>query len=270
MDFETACVVTIQYINYAEANYDYGMFGKLDTTVATDGLTAGSSSSSPSDSTSNYQLAMCSNSSSAQTITYTVPAGTHYIDIKYGKDDASDSNNDSLQWKVLSIVAEETTGYYTYSLSNIQQKHSLIFIFGNVSYYFITSSTNTGARIYPDGQTVRLAGDDYSLRIVPDSVDAVVELTDNNISQTSALVREDGEDKQGNPVVNYVYTLSNVAATHTIIVSIGGASPIFYVKEDGDWEAISVSKVFKKVNGSWVEQSDLTTVFDQTKNYVKG
>ena len=107
MDFESACLVTIQYINYAEANYDYGMFGKLDTTVATDGLTANSSTgtSSPSDSTNNYQLAMASNSSSAQTITYNVPAGQHYIDIKYGKDDASDSYNDTLQWKVLSVEA---------------------------------------------------------------------------------------------------------------------------------------------------------------------
>ena len=41
-------------VNYAEENYDYGMFGKLDTAVATDGLTAGSSGSYPSDSTSNY------------------------------------------------------------------------------------------------------------------------------------------------------------------------------------------------------------------------
>jgi len=41
------------------------MFGKLDTEVATDGLTAGSNGSSPSDSTSNYQLAKCSNSASA-------------------------------------------------------------------------------------------------------------------------------------------------------------------------------------------------------------
>ena len=57
------------------------MFGKLDTAVATDGLTAGSSGSYPSDSTSNYQLAMCSNSSSVQTITYEVPAGEHFIDI---------------------------------------------------------------------------------------------------------------------------------------------------------------------------------------------
>ena len=89
--------MTIQYINYAEASYDYGMFGKLDTTVATSGLTASGNSSSPSDSTSNYQLAMASNSSAAQTITYEVPMGQHYIDIKYGKDDASDSGNDNLQ-----------------------------------------------------------------------------------------------------------------------------------------------------------------------------
>jgi len=75
MDFESSCIITIQYINYAEANYDYGMFGKLDTEVAVDGLTASSSSSSPSDSTSNYELAMASNSANTQTISYTVPAG---------------------------------------------------------------------------------------------------------------------------------------------------------------------------------------------------
>ena len=100
MDFESSCLVTIQYINYAEATYDYGMFGKLDTAVSTTGLTAGSGGSSPADSTSNYQL-LCNtsayNTSTAQTITYEVPSGSHYIDIKYGKDDASDSYNDSLQ-----------------------------------------------------------------------------------------------------------------------------------------------------------------------------
>lgn len=97
MNFESDCLVTITYINYAEEDYDYGMFGKLDTAVATDGLTAASGGSSPSDSTSNYQIAKCSNSSSTQTVTYQVPMGEHFIDIKYGKDDASNSGNDSLQ-----------------------------------------------------------------------------------------------------------------------------------------------------------------------------
>lgn len=93
----TSCILTIEYINYAEENYDYGMFGKLDTTIATDGLEATSGSSSPSDSTSNYQLAMASNSEYAQTISYNLTAGQHFIDIKYGKDDGGASGNDSLQ-----------------------------------------------------------------------------------------------------------------------------------------------------------------------------
>jgi hypothetical protein len=125
------------------------MFGKLDTAVATDGLTAGSNGSYPSDSTGNYQLAMCANLSSVQTITYKVPAGEHFIDIKYGKDDASNGGNDNLQWKVANIEATSAGGEYTYTLTNITEKHSLIFIFGDVTYYFITSSGN--CKLFPDG-----------------------------------------------------------------------------------------------------------------------
>ena len=269
MDFESDCLVTIQYINYAEANYDYGLFGKLDTTVATDGLTASGSGSNPSDSTSNYQLAMCSNSASAQTITYQVPSGQHYIDIKYGKDDATDANNDSLQWKVLSVEPTSGGGDYTYTLNNINQKHSLIFIFGNVSYYFITSSTTSGARIFPDGQQVVLEGDAYKINIVPDSVSAQVTMKDNNIDVTSQLVQESGTDKHGNPAVSYSYSLSNITAAHNLVITIGGATIQIYIKENGTW--VTYSKVYKKINGSWVEQDSSTwgTIFDVNANYRK-
>ena len=41
-----------------------------------------------------------------------------------------------------------------------------------------------------------------------------------------------------------------------------------YFKDGNAWtEAIAA---FKKVNGVWVEQSDLTAVFDSSTNYVKG
>jgi len=114
-------LVTFTYINYAEAGYDYGMFGKLDTQIAYDGLTASSGSSVPSDSTSNYQY-ICSSSSdnvnSTRTLTYEVSAGTHFIEVKYGKDDASNSGNDSLQWKV-ELEATSAGGEYTYTLTNI-------------------------------------------------------------------------------------------------------------------------------------------------------
>jgi len=263
MNFESDCLVTITYINYAEANYDYGLFGKLDTEVATDGLTAGSGGSNPSDSTSNYQLPMCSNSSSTQTITYEVPAGEHFIDIKYGKDDASDSNNDSLQWKVTRVEQSSAGGTYTYTLNNINQKHSLVFIFGDVDYYFVTSS-GTNAKLYPDGQTVLLAGYDYRLLIVPNDANTQVTLKDNNVDKTSSLQYEE-TTKDGKKIANYIYELTNVTAAHTIVVTTGGSTQAMYFKVNGSWRQITA--VYKKVNGSWVQQSDFTTVFEEGMNY---
>ena len=264
----TECLVTIEYINYAEANYDYGLFGKLDTTVATDGLTASSGSSSPSDSTSNYQLAMCSDSASPQTITYTVPTGSHYIDIKYGKDDASASGSDSLQWKVSSIQPTSGSSDYTYTLTNINQKHSLIFVFGDVTFYYITSSVGSGGRIFPDGQQVKLAGDEYKINIVPNNVSDVVNITDNGVNKTSELEKKEGTDKSGNPAVSYLYKLTNIQAAHTLNVIIGGATIQLYVKENGSW--VTYSKAYKKINGVWVEQPDISSVFNTAANYRKG
>ena len=267
LDLESNCIVTIQYINYAEASYDYGMFGKLDTAVATDGLTAGSNGSSPSDSTSNYELAMASNSSSTQTISYTVPSGEHFIDIKYGKDDASNANNDSLQWKVLSIEATSAGGDYTYTLTNVQAKHSLIFIFGNVSYYFITSE-GTGARLYPDGQTVKLAGDSYSITIIPDNINATVTIRDNNTDVSSSLTRLDGVNKNNEPIVNYTYSLTNIAAAHNLIVTCSSASSQLFIKQNNSW--VAVTKAFRKIDDRWVEVSNITTLFNNSTNYLKG
>ena len=267
MNFESDCLVTITYINYAEEDYDYGMFGKLDTAVATDGLTAASGGSSPSDSTSKYQIAKCSNSSSTQTVSYQVPAGEHFIDVKYGKDDASDSGNDSLQWKITSVEATSAGGDYTYTLNNVDQKHSLVFIFGNVNYYFINSSGND-CKLYPDGQTVKLEGDSYQLRIVPNDANATVTLKDNNVDRTSALEYESATDKYGNTVTNYIYKLTNITAQHTLeVICTTGAK--IYLKLNGTWT--QCSKVYKKINGSWVEQASSTwnSLFDARINYRK-
>ena len=269
MDFESDCLVTIQYINYAEEDYDYGMFGNLDTVVATDGLTASSGGSSPSDSLSHYKIAKCSNSTSTQTVTYEVPAGEHFIDVKYGKDDASDSGNDSLQWKIISVEATSAGGEYTYTLTNINQKHSLIFIFGDVNYFFINSS-GENCKLYPDGQMVKLEGDSYQLRIVPNDANATVTLKDNNVDRTSLLEYESTTDKYGNTVVNYTYKLTNILATHTLLIScLSESGSTIYLKINGTWT--QYSKVFLKVNGNWIEQDSSTwsNLFDTRANYVK-
>ena len=68
----------------------------------------------------------------------------------------------------------------------------------------------------------------------------------------------------------YTYTVSGNA---TIAVTIGtpsGPTQKIFFKNNGTW--VQYSKVYIKQNGTWVEQSpsNWSSVFDTTKNYVKG
>ena len=259
-NLETQCTITFRYINYAEGTYDYGIFGNIDSALGTT-YTADSN-------TYLSCAAAAQNTATVQTLTYTMSAGQHYIDVKYRKDQYTDENNDSLQFQV-EITSLETAGY-TYTLNNINQKHSLIFVFGNVDYYIITS-TGTNCKLYPDGQMVKLAGDSYNLTIVPNDPEAIVTITDNTIDVTNYLTYEEGTDKNNNLVVNYNYNLSNIAATHNLNISCitGTSSQKIYLKVNGSW--MQYSKVYVKQNGSWVEQSpsNWSSIFSTTANYVK-
>jgi len=67
----------------------------------------------------------------------------------------------------------------------------------------------------------------------------------------------------------YVYTITNIQADHTIIVTSGGGpTDTIYFKNNGAW--VAATKVYKKVNGAWVQQTNLANVFDPQTNYVKG
>lgn len=249
------CLVTFQYINYAEATYDFGVFGNIDTALSTSYYAAGSGGATITDAS--YKLA-CNTSaynlSTAQTLTYEVPSGQHYIDIKYSKDDASDSGNDTLQWKITNIEALDPNNYYTYTLSNISQSHSLIFIFGDVTYYFANSS-GSGCKLYPSGSIVQLPGDTYTLTIVPEDYSYEISVTDNNVDVTSSVervVQEVTKDGITYTVVNYIYRVSNIQATHTIAVDCH-ASIRLYIKIGGNF--VQASKVYKKISGNWVETS---------------
>lgn len=84
------CTMYLDCINYAEANYDYGILSNLDTTL---------SLSSSADSS--YKKSFKGSSKAAvQTVSYDVTAGEHFIYVKYRKDNSSDSNNDSLQFAI--------------------------------------------------------------------------------------------------------------------------------------------------------------------------
>lgn len=101
----------IQLINYAESDYDFGIFSNLDQTL-TSSNTADTSTTLVKKSYKGIQ------SASATTLTYSaVPVGDHFITIKYRKDGSVDNSNDSLQFKILSPIGEITktetviTGY---------------------------------------------------------------------------------------------------------------------------------------------------------------
>lgn len=67
---------------------------------------------------------------------------------------------------------------------------------------------------------------------------------------------------------HYTYTYT-VVSDDTIIVTIGSQeSNSLFVKQNNSW--VKVTKVFKKINGSWIEQNDLTNVFEVGKKYIKG
>ncbi len=175
-----AASITFTYINYAEATYDFGVFGNIDTELSTSYYAAGSNGATITDSS--YKLACNTssyNTSSTQTLTYSMSSGEHYIDVKYSKDDASDANNDTLQFKFTITLTEPFT-----------------------------------------------------------------------------------------PSTYYRYDITNVSADHTILVTSSGSGPELYLKSGSSW--VLVTNAYKKVNGAWVEQSDLTSVFNSSTNYRRG
>lgn len=263
------CLVTIEFINYGEETYDFGVFGKIDTELSTNSWNSSGYTGDTTTDAGKEQL-RCNtseyNKSTTQTLNYEIPSGEHFIDIKYGKDQASSENNDTLQWKILSIEPLEPNNYYTYTLSNIQEEHSLIFIFGDVTYYFVNSS-GTNCKLFPSGSLVQLPGDNYSLTIVPNNYNYTVTLKDNNVSVTPTR-KEEEITKDGNTytVVNYVYTLTNIQTTHNLIVTCT-PSIVYYIKLNGTWEA--AIDVLLKQDDRWGTLTNIENIFRDNLIFYK-
>ena len=112
--------IVFTVINYAESTYDFGLLSEVDEQLNTN---------ASADSSNVYWSGKNNNSSSPQTVTYSnISAGTHTIDAKYFKDQYTDSNNDSLQFKVTITLLEPVTyqTYWLYTVSNITADHTIV------------------------------------------------------------------------------------------------------------------------------------------------
>lgn len=277
LNLPVRCLVTFQYINYAEATYDFGVFGEVDTPLSNNYYAAGSGGATITDTV--YKLACNTsayNSSTVRTLTYEVESGEHTIYIKYSKDDATSSNNDTLQFRISSIEELDPNVYYTYNLNNISDTHSLIFIFGDVSYYFINSSlhnaSTSGGKLYPAGQMVQLPGDNYTLTVVPDNPTDTLTLTDNGVDVTNDVERKEVEIvKEGvtSITVNFIYTITDIQTGHTLVALCEKQiiTNDLYTKINNTWK--TTNKAFKKNNDRWEEVSDYSELFIQGKIYVR-
>lgn len=269
-NFPVRCLVTIQFINYAEATYDFGVFGNIDSQLNTNYYAAGSDGASITDN--DYKLACNTssyNTSSEQTLTYEIPSGEHFINIKYSKDNAASNNNDTLQFKFLSIEQLEANNYYTYTLNNINQDHSLIFIFGDVTYYFVNSSLTGDGKINPDGQIVVLPDDNYKLTIVPENPNDSVSIIDNNLDVTNNLVeKRETIEKDGKTyvVVNYIYALSNIQTGHTLNVFVQ-KNNLLFLKQNSGW--VTVYRAYVKNDNRWNVVDNFDTLFNDGTVYIK-
>ena len=88
---DTACDVTFDVINYAESNYDYAVFGALDTALAL---------SNSADSTAKENFQGRQSPDVVNVIYPNVSVGSHYIDVKFIKDTSVNNDNDSVQFKI--------------------------------------------------------------------------------------------------------------------------------------------------------------------------
>lgn len=183
---ETQCTLTLNFVNYAEATYDYGIIGRLDTTLVTTSANTNSATTwmwAGSATTNNTQV--------EKTTAVTIPTGYHYIDIKFRKDDATAAGNDAF-WFKYGLEPGNEQHHYTYTVSNISADHTIsIEDVGGTFYNVNASSTYAGATVSPSTQSIR-EGRSATVEIDVDHL-YEIRVKDNNVDVTSSVVESQGE-----------------------------------------------------------------------------
>lgn len=115
-----AFTLTIPYISSGENSYDYGIFGQLDTELANSYTDDGATNSAKVKLNCKGQ-----SSTDVKQVSYDVPAGEHFIEIKYRKDSSGNQGNDSLQFKVDATFSIEYEVYVNKKLATTDMLDTL-------------------------------------------------------------------------------------------------------------------------------------------------
>lgn len=300
-DLKTTSTITFSCINYAESNFDFGLLSKVDKTLKT-GYSI--------DTSNVYKSFKGSSSSSVQKVTYSnVSAGSHYIYVKYRKDDSVNEHNDTLQFKVAISPDSVTVSdpYYLYELTDIMVDTNINAEFTtDTATCIATVSANVSDDLYKcyiidpvccDTDTSMLAqAIEYARQgVLPETFNLVVprhvhagqelegeirliivpiekqkvkkltgtgEILGNLPTYINTTDISGGYAWYGNERYGILNLSGETAATIELLIG----SEELKLKQNGEW--ITIQKVFKKINGVWVEQTELDGLFDPEANYV--
>ena len=182
-------------------------------------------------------------------------------------------------------------GVYSCTITNVTADQSVVVNYAQALYINIGSSeTSVGYTAYSGDEDFGTCT--YNYKTVFDSLQVgdIVHLTgrigwySSGLTYRDSVVVDDtftwaASNTRTYNQGTYVYTITlpssadRTLPTNTISPKPSAwSAPSFnftiYKLDGSPW--LKISKAYKKVSGSWVEQQDVTTVFDSTKHYKKG
>lgn len=222
LNLPEAASISFSVINYAEQGYDYGVVGELDVPLLP--------SHSLSDQSNYFWSGKNNNSSTTQSFNIPVPAGAHFIDIKFRKDSGVDKYNDSFKFKI--NTANKVVGtrcICSYYLENLHENHDIYVLFAKKSsedanviverLYTDNDLLSAGVvSILTDKQYIYYFNDgtsgDASL---PASVGSTITITINGTSANWTVVENGGTVTVGDYEIEFLSIDGNVSGVTGIV-----------------------------------------------------
>lgn len=205
-------------------------------------------------------------------------SGTSYAQyaVGYSAESPSSSGTSSNMY-----ASSGSTGYaeYSFDFSEVPSGATISAIevraYGHRESSTIDSTHVSSVTIYNNGTAISNDED------FPTTSNSLITITATSVpSSVSGLTVRHTVGYYGGLVLgisfDVTYEISGVVYTYTYIVdgdatiavTIGGSLATLYFKNGSTWTAATA--VYKKVNGSWVKQTDLSNVFSSGVNYRKG
>ncbi len=228
-NFSAPTDVTFRCICLGEPEYDYGLISKVDRDLTV------SYDQDDADSTASANVFYSFRRSSLHTSTpvdvvMTIPAGSHYVTIKYIKDGGGNGTGDYFKFRAFTSVVESTSAKSTITLTagGVNISSADITFTGLVTYESLTTPGTTkidGGNINTDNLIVK-------------------QVYFDDIGNSQPILSSSLTDGAGDIFIGFMEYLTNKANPHNIMLF----AKRIYLMQPGDAESSNNSLMFDMVN----------------------